>query len=93
MSQANESGSQASGDSDEEPAVIVELEPVAEPEPEPVVLEAQTTVEVLETGLTDSDSGDDSADDDSADDDIGTTVIEEDPGDTEAPAAPVITDQ
>ena len=85
VSQANESGSQASGDSDEEPAVIVELEPVAEPEPEPVVLEAQTTVEVLETGLTDSDSGDDSADDD-----IGTTVIEEDPGDTEAPAAPVI---
>ena len=91
VSQANESGSEASGDSDEEPAVIVELEPVAEPEPEPVVLEAQTTVEVLETGLTDSDSGDDSADDDSADDDIGTTVIEEDPGDTEAPAAPVIT--
>ena len=86
VSQANESGSEASGDSDEEPAVIVELEPVAEPEPEPVVLEAQTTVEVLETGLTDSDSGDDSADDD-----IGTTVIEEDPGDTEAPAAPVIT--
>ena len=91
VSQANESGSQASDESDEEPAIIVELEPVAEPEPEPVVLEAQTTVEVLETGLTDSDSGDDSADDDSADDDIGTTVIEEDPGDTEAPAAPVIT--
>ena len=93
VSQDNEPESEASGDSgdsDEEPAIIVELEPVAEPEPDldlgPVVLETQTTVEVLETGLIDSDNADDN---NGEDDDTGTTVIEG--ADTEAPAAPVIT--